>query len=180
MSEYLKQAEDFLSKTNSTLEIKFLKTGKHFQNDKEERDIYEFTLRRGRRIYKGTFGNSVSDSGIKLNGRVVMTTEEVIDKKLLNANNNIFRLFSLTRFVSVLGHSVLNREIELPKMPNAYHILSCLTKYDVGSFEDFCSEFGYDVDSRSAEKTYKEVVKEYEGLLMLYNDEELEEMSEIS
>ena len=180
MSEYLKQAEHFLSKTNSTLEIKFLKTGKHFQNDKEERDIYEFTLTRGKRTYNGTFGNSIKDSGIKLNGRVVMTTEAAIDKKLLNANNNTFRLFSLTHFVFVLGHPFSAKEIELPKIPNAYNILSCLTKYEVGSFEDFCSEFGYDVDSRSAEKTYKAVVKEYEGLSMLYSDEELEEMSEIS
>ena len=180
MSEYLKQAEDFLSKTNSTLEIKFLKTGKHFQNDKEERDIYEFTLTRGRRIYKGTFGNSFRDSGIKLNGHVVMTTEAAIDKKLLDTDNNTFRLFSLTRFDWALGYPVSYREIELPKMPNAYDILSCLTKHDVGLFEDFCSEFGYDVDSRSAEKIYKAVVKEYEGLSMLYSDEELEEMSEIS
>ena len=179
MSEYLKQAEHFLSKTNSTLEIKFLKTGKHFQNDKEERDIYEFTLTRGKRTYKGTFGNSIKYSGIKLNGRVIMTTEAAIDKKLLNANDNTFKLVSLTRLF-VLGYTVSVKEIELPKMPNAYDILSCLTKYDVGSFEDFCSEFGYDVDSRSAEKTYKAVVKEYEGLSMLYSDEELEEMSEIS
>ena len=180
MCEYLKQAEDFLSKTNSTLEIKFLETGKHFQNDKEERDIYEFTLTRGRRIYKGTFGNSFRDSGIKLNGHVVMTTEAAIDKKLLDTDNNTFRLFSLTRFDWALGYTVSYREIELPKMPNAYDILSCLTKHDVGLFEDFCSEFGYDVDSRSAEKIYKAVVKEYEGLSMLYSDEELEEMSEIS
>jgi hypothetical protein len=180
MSEYLKQANDFLNKTNSTLEIKFLKTDKYFKNDKEKRDIYEFTLTRGRRIYKGMFGNSLINSGIKLNGHVVMTTEAAIDKKLLNANDNTFKLVSLTRFGSVLGYTVLNREIELPKMPNAYDILSCLTKYDVGSFEDFCSEFGYDVDSRSAEKTYKAVIKEYEGLSRLYSDEELEEMSEIS
>src|SRR5574344_492426 len=175
MCEYLKQAEDFLSKTKSTLEIKFLKTGKHFENDKEERDIYEFILTRGKRTYKGTFGNSIKDNGIKLNGRAIMTTESAIDKKLLDSDNNTFRLFSLTRFDWVLGYPVSYKEIELPKMPNAYSILSCLTKYDVGSFEDFCSEFGYDVDSRSAEKIYKAVVKEYEGLSMLYSDEELEE-----
>lgn len=179
MSEYLKQANDFLNKTNSTLEIKFLKTGKYFQNDKKERDIYEFTLTRGKRIYKGTFGNSMKDSGIKLNGNFV-TTEAAIDKKLLDADNNTFRLFSLTRLSWALGYPVSYREIELPKMPNAYDILSCLTKHDVGSFEDFCSEFGYGVDSRSAEKIYKAVVKEYEGLSMLYSDEELKEMSEIS
>ena len=180
MSEYLKQANDFLNKTNSTLEIKFLKTGKYFKNDKEKRDIYEFTLTRGRRIYKGTFGNLLINSGIKLNNRVIMTTEAAIDKKLLNANNNTFRLLSLIRFGWVLDYPVSTKEIELPKMPNAYDILSCLTKYDVGLFEDFCSEFGYDVDSRPAEKTYKAVVKEYEGLSKLYSDEELEEMSEIS
>ena len=180
MSEYLKQAEDFLSKTNSTLEIKFLKTGKHFQNDKEERDIYEFTLTRGKRTYKGTFGNSIKNSGIKLNGRVVMTTEASIDKCWLKAETNPFRLYSNSRFSFIIGYPVSAREIELPIPPNAYDILVCFTKYDVGSFEDFCSEFGYDVDSRSAEKTYKAVVKEYEGLSMLYSDEELEEMSEIS
>src|SRR5574344_140291 len=109
MCEYLKQAEDFLSKRNSTLEIKFLKTGKHFQNDKEERDNYEFTLTRGKRTYKGTFGNSIKYSGIKLNGRVIMTTETAIDKKLLDADNNTFRLFSLTRFGRVLGYPVSYR-----------------------------------------------------------------------
>jgi len=120
------------------------------------------------------------DTKHAINGQSKYPRQVKIDKKLLEADNSTFRLFSLTRFGWALGYPVSYREIELPKMPNAYDILSCLTKYDVGSFEDFCSEFGYDVDSRSAEKIYKAVVKEYEGLSMLYSDEELEEMSEIS
>lgn len=58
--------------------------------------------------------------------------------------------------------------------PNLYDVLTCLQKYEVGTFEDFCSEFGYDEDSRTAEKTYKAVVKEFEAMERLFNSEELE------
>jgi hypothetical protein len=54
--------------------------------------------------------------------------------------------------------------------PIMYDILSCLQKYDVGSFEDFCSEFGYDTDSRTAERVYKAVCKEFEAVDRLFND----------
>lgn len=63
--------------------------------------------------------------------------------------------------------------------PNAYDILTCLQKYDVGSFEDFCWGFGYDEDSRRAEKIYNSVVEEYNALCMLYNDNEMEMLQEI-
>lgn len=65
------------------------------------------------------------------------------------------------------------------KQPSAYSVLACLTKYDIGSFHDFCSEFGCDTDSISDLKTYKAVIKEYENLKRLFTDEELVLMSEI-
>lgn len=68
---------------------------------------------------------------------------------------------------------------ERGEKPNAYDILSCLQKYDTGDFENFCGDFGYDTDSRKAEKTYKAVRKEYEGLAKMYNEEELSIMAEI-
>ena len=58
--------------------------------------------------------------------------------------------------------------------PTFYDILTCLTKYDPGSFENFCGDFGYDEDSRSAERTYKAVVKEYKAMARLFSEEELE------
>lgn len=63
--------------------------------------------------------------------------------------------------------------------PTLYDILTCLQKYDVGSFEDFCGEFGYDEDSRTAERTYKAVVKEFEAMERLFNSDELEVLSYI-
>ena len=64
--------------------------------------------------------------------------------------------------------------------PTMYDVLACMTKYDPGTFEDFCGEFGYDTDSRKAHKTYLAVCKEYEGICRLFNTEELEEMQEIN
>ena len=63
--------------------------------------------------------------------------------------------------------------------PREYDILACIQKYDCGTFEEFCSEFGYDTDSRKAEKIYNACVKEFTALQTLYNDEEIEEMQEI-
>jgi len=65
------------------------------------------------------------------------------------------------------------------KPPSAYNVLSCLTKYDVGSFEEFCGEFGYDVDSRKAYKTYKAVLREWKNVEKLFSPEQIELLQEI-
>jgi hypothetical protein len=59
-----------------------------------------------------------------------------------------------------------------------YDVLACLTKYDPGTFENFCGDFGYDTDSKKAEKTYKAVVKEWQGVKRLFGDV-LERLSEL-
>jgi hypothetical protein len=62
--------------------------------------------------------------------------------------------------------------------PTPYDILNCLQRYEVGSFEEFCREFGYSDDSITALKIYKAVCKEYEGVLRVFDDiiEELQEI----
>jgi len=129
-TDYQKQAQDFLDKTGAKLSISYLKHGKYFDDDKDSRDIYSCTLKRGKKSYKFNFGQSIrnSDFGIK---------------------------------------------------PTAYDILTCLQKYDVGDFENFCGEFGYDTDSRKAENTYKAVDKEYKSLAKLFSENELSLMAEI-
>ena len=57
-------------------------------------------------------------------------------------------------------------------------IFTCLTKSDPCSFDDFCADYGYDNDSKTAERTYKAVVKEYEAVDRLFSDV-MDELQEI-
>lgn len=61
-SEYDEQADKFLSETGTKFKIKYLKHDKYFPDDKEERDIYRFTLDKDGKKYSGTFGQSIANS----------------------------------------------------------------------------------------------------------------------
>ena len=63
--------------------------------------------------------------------------------------------------------------------PNEYDILSCLQKYDVGTYEDFLSEFGYDPEDKHSKEIYKACVSEYERLCRIFTDDQMEELREI-
>lgn len=70
-----------------------------------------------------------------------------------------------------------------PKHPGVYSILACLTKYDVGSMDDFMSEFGYEIksakDITDFLTTYNDVVKEYQDLCRIFTPEQMEMLREI-
>jgi hypothetical protein len=59
--------------------------------------------------------------------------------------------------------------------PTAYEVLNCLLAdangmdYVVG-FEDWCRDYGYDTDSRTAEKTYKAIVHQSKRLGQFLGD----------
>ena len=67
--------------------------------------------------------------------------------------------------------------------PNEYDILACLQKYDVGSFEDFASEFGYDIseaeERRKVKRIYASVCEEYKKIGRCFTEEQIEKMREI-
>ena len=67
--------------------------------------------------------------------------------------------------------------------PRAYSILACLEKYDVGTIDDFVSEFGYEVhkwsDVKRIEGIYNAVVKEYKNLCRLFTPEQMDMLREI-
>jgi len=70
------------------------------------------------------------------------------------------------------------------KRPTAYDVLACVEKYDVGTFDNFCSEFGYNdrplSDYPKILKIYNAVVDEYNNLKQLFNEEEMELLREIN
>lgn len=168
MSEYIKQATDFLIKMSAEIKVIFLDNDKHFDNDKDTRDIYQITLSRGTRKYKFNFGQSIAKSQHYLD-------KATKRKYTMNGGN-------LVGGYKVDNLNYLKEYCELIKgeKPTNYDILACLQKYEVGTFENFCDEFGYDTDSRKAKKTYKAIVKEYNGLTALFNEAELDEMREIN
>lgn len=64
--------------------------------------------------------------------------------------------------------------------PTEYDVLTCITKSDPGSFEDFCGEFGYDTDSRKVASIYKAVKREWESVKLVFGEGEcLEALQEI-
>ena len=63
--------------------------------------------------------------------------------------------------------------------PTLYDVLACLQKYDVGTFENFCGDFGYNTDNRHVKKIYKAVLKEWNNVESFFSESELLELQEI-
>lgn len=179
-NDYDIQAEKFLNDTETEMTVKFLSHGKHFPEDEKTRDIYFVQFKRGNRSFDLKFGQSISGSSHRLfnlvQSKVVRTFgREELDKCFSMKTGK----FDKTLF----GHHYFqlhNQETMLePEEPSAYDVLSCLSKNDPGTFENFCAEFGYDEDSKRAEKTYKAVLKEWKDVQTLWNDQEIERLQEI-
>ena len=172
LSEYDIQANEFLKKTNTEIKIVFKENAKYFYNDKEPRDIYNITLIRGNRKYTFTFGNSLRDSGFYVQ---IGRTKHPLPYNLLNSKNlrNYIKNHIDYNFIYSID------KIHYPVAPTAYDILACLEKYDYESFEDFCSQLGYDTDSRNVERIYNACKDQYLHLISLYNEEEMEMLKDI-
>ena len=78
-------------------------------------------------------------------------------------------------YTFTFGQSVANGRNE----PTNYDILACLEVYCPDTFEGFCSEYGYDTDSRSALNVFEAVQEQAAELNDLFSSEELEKLSEI-
>lgn len=61
--------------------------------------------------------------------------------------------------------------------PDLYSVLTCLQKWDLGSFEDFCDEFGYEAYNdeytgynKKSMRIYKDCLREYDAVVRLFGD----------
>src|SRR4030095_10369007 len=61
---------------------------------------------------------------------------------------------------------------------HAADVLGCCEMFAPSSFEDWCSDFGYDSDSRKAESIYRAVQEQAEDFQRMFTSEELTELSE--
>jgi hypothetical protein len=64
---------------------------------------------------------------------------------------------------------------------SAYSVLASISSdaYCPDTFEDFCSEYGYDQDSRKAFSTFKKVSQFADKIKAFFTKEEIEALSEI-
>lgn len=169
VNEYQKQALDFLTKTNTTFECKFLRNGSmQWDKDGEKRDIYQITIKRGGRSYTTEFGQSLSES-LKYVDPHIKGREYTATGKPLKGGYKVNDLHFLLRECKQVKGTP----------PTEYDFLASMTKYNPGTFEDFCSDFGYGEDSRTAERTYNAVLNEWLRVSAMYSDSELQELAEI-
>ena len=174
-TDYEKQALDFLTKTGCKMTITFKETRKYFPNDKETRDVYEVLIERGNRKWKFEFGNSISDSEFVA---VYGKSRCKIPSEMRTKSNQEITLYVKWNLKSDFG-TVKSDHIKRPAPPSEYSVLACITKWDPESFEYFCSEVGYDTDSKTADRVYAGVKEEWLNVCRIWNDSEIEELCEI-
>lgn len=153
MNEYIKQATEFLQKTHAKMKIEYvgLAVNKEWK-EKQKRCLYEITLTSPRGSMIFDFWDSIRNTEIR---------------------TMPFDAYNVQA----------NKELAAKKkaaVPSVYDVLACLQKCDPGTFENFCSDYGYDDDSRTAMRVYLAVQNEYTQLARLFTPEQMEELAEIN
>lgn len=183
MNEYEAKAREFCEKTGTVITWEYESFRKHFPDDKDKRDVWTFTIERNGRSYSGTLGNSLHDfmeSCLQAKGGPVAFLSEK-DKSELRANWH--------RPKTVWQEETINRlqsnPSKTPKQPSAYSLLAGLQKWEVGSFDNFCAEFGYNdrplADYPKVTGIYQAVCEEYAAVLRLWPEPEVRaELEEIN
>lgn len=175
-TNYKELGDYFCRATGLKIEKQFIGIQKHFEGDKETRPVWSIVFKRGNRQYAFNFGDSVHEKNEYI-FKLVARRGETYSGTLIGYYLKCFEGGTVADSCSPDGNSFFKKRKEkyFPKEPTAYTLLACMTKYEPEStLEDFCSTFGYDSDSKSAEKTYNEVCKEFAGIQALFNDEEIE------
>lgn len=138
---------------------------------------YAVTLKNARYSYTFDFWGSIND-------RDMLEIAKNIEKSGNTSRPYFFKLKDFLKSeglpfgMSAFGH-ILVEKTKKAIEPNAYSVLACLDVLYSDTFEDFCAEFGYDVDSIKAEKTYRAMQEQDRALRRLFTTEHLEKLQEI-
>lgn len=85
------------------------------------------------------------------------------------------------RYTFEFGQSLAAKD----KKPTMYEVLACMAKWEAGSMEEFCREYGYDTlpmwKYPMVKKIYLAVRREYQAMRRLFPEQEaMEELCEIA
>ena len=172
MTEYQRQAKDFLESCNATMKINFVGTETNTNwNETDKRNKYHFTIITPKGKMEGDFWDSIYNTEISL-----MSLDDYFKKRYRRCAKDS----------TLYEQSKANKALALLKAdakPTEYDILACLTKYHVGSMDDFMHEFGYEIKSvremTNFINTYNAVVQEYQDLCRIFTETQMERLREI-
>ena len=172
MADYKQKAQDFLDKCNAKMRIVFAnKEINHLWDETEPRNKYHFYITTPIGKMDGYFWDSLRNTEL---------TSTTYDQFAEATRRRSFDAVLPKDFPTIPQFIKMQQEAR----PSAYDILACLEKYDVGTIDDFVSEFGYEVrkwsDVRRIEDTYHAVVKQYHDLCRIFTPEQMEMLREIN
>lgn len=167
-TEYTKQAEKFLQDAGATIKIDFQgRAINTIWKEKQLRNLYTVTITTPRGAYTFNFWDSLHNTEL-----TQMTAQEY-------AKNKLRKLWKDMSYSEKRKACVELAQEQKEARLDCYDVLACLTKCEPGIFENFCSEYGYDEDSRTAERVYIAVQNEFANLKRIFDPEQLEAMQEI-
>lgn len=152
INNYHKQATDFLEKFGITFEA--INLGTEVSRIDNTRKNYRYLAR---------FKRNGKEMEVEFHGSIA-------DYEASCDHYEHVRRGSMERFI---------RGDKRRAILNPYDVLASLTKYNPGMFSDFCSEYGYDNDSRKAFTIYESVCEEWNQVSRFFTKQEIEEMQEI-
>ncbi len=172
-NDYTKQAEQFLTDTNTVLVVEYLRTAPYFQGDKKSRDVYRFTLNNACGSYSSEFGNSMHNTEARALFKRYGSRAPIV------GGWSSSRELKEARDYKVI---LLNKSY-LP--PNAYDVLACLEKYQPEPlFKEWAREVGYDdapmLDYPKIQAIHQACLSQYAGIRRLFTDEQMEQLQEIN
>lgn len=177
-TDYEQQAIDFLTKTDTKLEI--VKSSNQTCPDWKKCEPHRFTTQ-----YWGGSPkmNCQHNHGVHYDITISRAGRKPYTFSYWGSINDRYSK-EYEKYVKLNWQSRADEEraLRTSSTPTAYDVLTCISG-DIGmhdwTFEEFCGDFGYDTDSRQAEKTYNAVCDQSRALAHLFNDEELDQLREI-
>jgi hypothetical protein len=177
------QAAAFVAGTGLTITKIYLGHRPYFDGEDEQRAVWEITFsREGRKAYTWTFGDSVKDSYVVHDLNTALMRAQPIPPWVYGSLSFKAALRLGGGTFSVRDQSKVTHSFRLSPAhpePSDYSLLAAVEKYAPDTFDEFCSDYGYDTDSRKALDTYQQVQKQAAAIRRMFTEAELEKLAEI-
>lgn len=170
-TDYQNQAREFLNKCPAEMTI--IPAGEAVPNwDNKPHRLYICTIKTQRGRMTINFYDSLHNTEIWK-----MTPGDYIEKHL-----HCHRIDATYQMKTKAIKAV--EQMRKEASPTEYDILACLQKYDVGTMDEFFTEFGYEIksakDITNFIDTYNAVTKEYRDLCRIFTPEQMDDLREIN